>query len=290
MDQSNLNRQILHDDRDIGRKKTASAEEKLREINPDITVNVIDATIEESNTAHLVGRADGIVDAMDNYPTRYLLNDIALAKKIPLFHGAIQGFYGQATTIIPGKTACLRCIFPNPPPKEVFPVVGVTPGVIGTIQATEVLKYVLGNGELLANRLLIWDGMQAHAEEIVVARNPCMHVVRHEENKNKSCRNKKRNDGEEEMTVKIRFFARFRELFGTDVVTEVQNGTSFTDLVKRIAEKNAEGYEAIFDDKGSFREFVILMKNGMRIDCADAATTPVADGDEIAVFPPVAGG
>ena len=92
------------------------------------------------------------------------------------------------------------------------------------------------------------------------------------------------------MTVKIRFFARFRELFGTDVVTEVQNGTSFTDLVKRIAKKNAEGYAAIFDDKGSFREFVILMKNGMRIDCADAATTPVADGDEIAVFPPVAGG
>ena len=175
VDQSNLNRQILYDDRDIGRNKTTSAEEKLREINPDITVNVIDATIEESNTAHLVGRADGIVDAMDNYPTRYLLNDIALAKKIPLFHGAVQGFYGQATTIIPGKTACLRCIFPNPPPKEVFPVVGVTPGVIGTIQATEVLKYVLGNGELLANRLLIWDGMQAHVEEIVVARNPaCM--------------------------------------------------------------------------------------------------------------------
>jgi molybdopterin-synthase adenylyltransferase len=172
VDQSNLNRQILHYDRDIGRKKTVSAEEKLREINPDITIKVVDATIEESNGAKLVGQADGIIDAMDNYPTRYLLNDIALAKKIPLFHGAIRGFYGQATTIIPGKTACLRCIFPNPPPKEVFPVVGVTPGVIGMIQANEVLKYVLGSGELLANRLLIWDGMQAHAEEIAVVRNP----------------------------------------------------------------------------------------------------------------------
>ncbi|MEN6444405.1 MAG: HesA/MoeB/ThiF family protein [Methanoregula sp.] len=172
VDQSNLNRQILHNDRDIGRKKTVSAEEKLRAINPDIKVNAIDTTIESSNAAKLVGTADGIVDAMDNYPTRYLLNDIALAKNIPLFHGAIRGFYGQATTIIPGKTACLRCIFPNPPPQEVFPVVGVTPGVIGTIQATEVLKYVLGNGELLANRLLIWDGMQAHAEEIAVVRNP----------------------------------------------------------------------------------------------------------------------
>lgn len=172
VDQSNLNRQILHYDRDIGRKKTASAEEKLRKINPDITIKVIDTTIEESNGAKLVGKANGIIDALDNYPTRYLLNDIAIQKNIPLFHGAIRGFYGQATTIIPGKTACLRCIFPNPPPKEVFPVVGVTPGFIGMIQATEVLKYVLGSGELLANRLLIWDGMQAHAEEIAVVRNP----------------------------------------------------------------------------------------------------------------------
>jgi adenylyltransferase/sulfurtransferase len=172
VDQSNLNRQILHYDRDIGRKKTDSAEEKLREINPDITIKVIDTTIEESNGAKLVGRADGIIDAMDNYPTRYLLNDIAIQKNIPLFHGAIRGFYGQVTTIVPGKTACLRCIFPNPPPKEVFPVVGVTPGFIGMIQATEVLKYLLGSGELLANRLLIWDGMQAHAEEIAVVRNP----------------------------------------------------------------------------------------------------------------------
>jgi len=169
---TNLNRQILHYDRDIGRKKTVSAEEKLRAINPDITVRVIDTTIEESNGAQLVGRADGIVDAMDNYPTRYLLNDIAQEKKIPLFHGAIRGFYGQATTILPGKTACLRCIFPCAPPQEVFPVVGATPGVIGTIQATEVLKYLLGTGDLLANRLLIWDGMTAHAEEIAVVKNP----------------------------------------------------------------------------------------------------------------------
>ena len=172
VDQTNLNRQILHYDRDIGRKKTASAEEKLQALNPDITIRVIDTTIDESNTGQLIGSADGIVDAMDNYPIRYLLNDIAQKKKIPLFHGAIRGFYGQATTILPEKTACLRCIFPSAPPQEVFPVVGATPGVIGTIQATEVLKYPLGTGDLLANRLLIWDGMTMHAEEIAVERNP----------------------------------------------------------------------------------------------------------------------
>ena len=172
VDQTNLNRQILHFDRDVGKKKTASAEEKLQALNPDITVNAIDVKIEESNAVKLIGKADGIVDAMDNYPTRYLLNDVAIAKKIPLFHGGIRGFYGQATTIIPGTTPCLKCIFPKPPPKEVFPVVGVTPGIIGTIQANEVIKYLLGSGELLTNRLFIWDGMQAHAEELCVERNP----------------------------------------------------------------------------------------------------------------------
>jgi adenylyltransferase/sulfurtransferase len=172
VDQSNLNRQILHFDRDIGRKKAASAEEKLREINPDITVHAIDMKIEETNAANLVGKADGIVDAMDNYPTRYLLNDVAIAKKIPLFHGGIQGFYGQATTIIPGTTPCLKCIFPKAPPKEVFPVIGVTPGFIGMVQANEVIKYLVGSGELLTNRLFLWDGMQTHAEEICVERNP----------------------------------------------------------------------------------------------------------------------
>ena len=172
VDQTNLNRQILHFDRDIGKKKTASAEEKLQALNPDIKINAIDVRIEESNAVKLIGKADGIVDAMDNYPTRYLLNDVAIAKEIPFFHGGIRGFYGQVTTIIPGKTPCLKCIFPKAPPKEVFPVVGVTPGIIGTIQANEVIKYLLGSGELLTNRLFIWDGMQAHAEEICVERNP----------------------------------------------------------------------------------------------------------------------
>jgi molybdopterin/thiamine biosynthesis adenylyltransferase len=172
VDQTNLNRQILHFDHDIGRKKTASAEEKLQKLNPDIIINAIDVKIDDTNAAKLIGRAEGIVDAMDNYPTRYLLNDVAIAKKIPLFHGGISGFYGQVTTIIPGTTPCLKCIFPKAPPKEVFPVVGVTPGIIGTIQANEVIKYLLGSGELLMGRLFIWDGMQARAEEICVERNP----------------------------------------------------------------------------------------------------------------------
>ena len=92
------------------------------------------------------------------------------------------------------------------------------------------------------------------------------------------------------MTVKIRFFARFRELLGTDIVTDVAPGTMFTTLITSVAKKNPEGYAAIFDEDGAFHEFVILMKNGKRIDIADADKTVIADGDEIAVFPPVAGG
>jgi molybdopterin/thiamine biosynthesis adenylyltransferase len=173
VDQSNLNRQILHTDRDIGKKKTVSAQEKLTAINPDIIIHAIDARIEEGNAVQLVGNADGIVDAMDNYPTRYLLNGIAIQQKIPLFHGAIRGFYGQATTIIPGKTPCLKCIFPKAPPREIFPVVGATPGVIGSVQATEVIKFLLGSGDLLTNRLFVWDGLAGRADEIQAERMPC---------------------------------------------------------------------------------------------------------------------
>jgi molybdopterin synthase sulfur carrier subunit len=98
------------------------------------------------------------------------------------------------------------------------------------------------------------------------------------------------NSGKEDMTIKIRFFARFRELLGTDIVTDVETGMMFSSVITTIAKKNPGAYDAIFDENGTFREFVILMKNGKRIDIADAAQTPVEDGDEIAVFPPVAGG
>jgi molybdopterin-synthase adenylyltransferase len=123
-----------------------------------------------------VGRADGIVDAMDNYPTRYLLNRTAVENGVPLFHGAVRGLYGQATTILPGETPCLECIFPKAPPKEVFPVVGVTPGIIGMVQANEVIKYLIHEGTLLKNRLFIWDGLESRAEELCIEKNPACPV------------------------------------------------------------------------------------------------------------------
>jgi molybdopterin/thiamine biosynthesis adenylyltransferase len=169
---SNLNRQILHWDSDVGRAKTESAAEKLRAINPDIAIRAFDGTIDVKNADVITEDSDVIVDAMDNYPTRYLLNRAAIRHRIPFIHGAIRGFDGQAMTVLPGRTACLRCVFPSAPPAEQFPVIGVTAGTIGLIQATEVIKYLLGTGELLENRLLIWDGLRSTLEKIDVQRNP----------------------------------------------------------------------------------------------------------------------
>ena len=166
---TNLNRQILHGDADLGRPKVESGIETLRALNPSIQVEGKRVTITEENVVDLVGDADGIVDAMDNYPIRFMLNRVAHERGIPLFHGAVRGFHGQATTCLPGHGPCLACLFPNVPPKEVFPVVGVTPGVIGCIQATEVIKYLTGEGELLIGRLLLWDGLAGRMEEIIAS-------------------------------------------------------------------------------------------------------------------------
>ncbi|MDD1742131.1 MAG: HesA/MoeB/ThiF family protein [Methanotrichaceae archaeon] len=172
---SNLNRQILHWERDIGKKKALSAQEKLIEMNSSLIIETISDTLDENNASRLVGDADLIIDALDNFPARYLLNKIAIENKIPFIHGAINGFHGQAITVLPGETACLRCIFRKPPTTSTFPVIGVTPGIIGLIQATEAIKYLTGVGELLSNKLLLWDGLKPSLDIIDMARDPmCM--------------------------------------------------------------------------------------------------------------------
>jgi molybdopterin/thiamine biosynthesis adenylyltransferase len=169
---TNLNRQILHWGRDLGRPKTASVAEKLSALNSLIRVEEIAGRIDESSVDAIAGDCEIIVDAMDNFPTRYLLNRTALRKGIPFIHGAVRGLQGQATTILPGKTPCLRCLFPGSPPPELFPIIGATCGVIGSIEATEVVKLLTGQGEPLAGRLLIWDGLAACADSLAVERNP----------------------------------------------------------------------------------------------------------------------
>jgi len=173
---SNLNRQILHWDRDVGKRKVDSSVEKLSQLNPWVKIESVAETISQDNISSLVAGFDAIVDAMDNLPTRYLLNKAAIDNNIPFFHGAVYGLEGRAMTVIPGKTACLRCVYHGLPPEEKFPVIGVTPAVIGCIQATEVIKYIVGIGKLLANRLLVYDGLNMKFAEFTVKREPnCEH-------------------------------------------------------------------------------------------------------------------
>ena len=176
---SNLNRQVLHWDEDIGREKVNSAVEKLKRLNKGVEIEAVEETITEANISELVAGFDLIVDAMDNLPTRYLLNKAAIENNIPFFHGAVYGLEGRAMTIIPGRTACLGCVYRGPIPEEKFPVIGVTPAIIGCIQATEVIKYVTGIGKLLANRLLVYDGLNMKFTEMVVKKDPnCEHCGR----------------------------------------------------------------------------------------------------------------
>jgi adenylyltransferase/sulfurtransferase len=141
-----------------------------------VEIETIGETIKEDNVSQLVEGYDAIVDAMDNLPTRYILNRCAIEKNIPFFHGAVNGFEGRVMTIIPGKTACLRCMYRGPVPQEKFPVIGVAPALIGIIQATEVIKYLLRIGNLLTNRLLLYNGLKITFSEFTINKNPnCDH-------------------------------------------------------------------------------------------------------------------
>ena len=173
---SNLNRQVMHSDADIDRFKIDSALEKLRQLNPSISIEGHKKNINADTVFKLAGGCDAIVDAMDNLPTRYLLNKTALAMKRPFFYGGVSGFEGRAMTVVPGKSACLRCLYRGPIEAVKFPVIGMAPAVIGAIQATEVLKYLVGIGELLTNRMLVYNGLQMTFTQFVIKQNPgCDH-------------------------------------------------------------------------------------------------------------------
>lgn len=155
---SNLNRQILHTHTRIGKYKALSAKTTLRRINPHVDVEAFYEKIDERNIAKLVGDSSVVIDCMDNFATRYILNDFAVRNKKLLVHGSIWGLEGRLTSIDFPKTPCLVCIFPEAPPSGTFPVVGVTPGVIGCLQALEAIKYLLGLGGNLYNKMLVFNG------------------------------------------------------------------------------------------------------------------------------------
>jgi molybdopterin-synthase adenylyltransferase len=155
---SNLNRQILHDDSRLGVNKAESAKQTLAALNPAIRVQARGVAITAENVDELVADADIIVDALDNFPIRFVLNECARRKGIPLVHGSLWGMEGRLAFLHSPETACLRCLVAEAPPPETFPVVGATAGVIGALQALETLKYLTGVGSNLKGKQLVWDG------------------------------------------------------------------------------------------------------------------------------------
>jgi sulfur-carrier protein adenylyltransferase/sulfurtransferase len=178
VDASNLQRQVLHNIERIGMRKVDSARKSLEAINPDLTVNTYDTRLGADNVLEIIDGYDVIVDGTDNFPTRYLVNDAALLKRIPVVHGSIFRFDGQATVFNPYVGPCYRCMIPEPPPAELAPscaeagVLGVLPGIIGSIQAVETIKLLLDLGEPLVGRLLTYDALDQSFRTFKVRRDP----------------------------------------------------------------------------------------------------------------------
>ncbi|MCP4132493.1 MAG: HesA/MoeB/ThiF family protein [bacterium] len=176
VDISNLNRQFLHKDRSVGSKKVDSAFDSLSSFNPDIEIIRVYDKLDKKNTGALVGEADLIIDCLDNFKTRHILNRVSVANNIPMIHAGVANFQGQITFLAPPETACLACFFPDKDKKGIFYVTGATAGVMGSLQAVEAIKYLTGIGENLKNKLLFWDGLANRFESVNLRKNPSCKV------------------------------------------------------------------------------------------------------------------
>jgi molybdopterin/thiamine biosynthesis adenylyltransferase/rhodanese-related sulfurtransferase len=179
VDATNLQRQIVHSTERLGDSKAESAKRTIEALNPDVTVKTFQERLTSENIDRILGEGwDVVVDGADNFPTRYLLNDASIWHGIPVVHGSIFRFEGQVTVFKPHEGPCYRCLFPTPPPPELAPscaeggVLGVLPGVVGSVQATEALKLALGIGDSLVGRLLLYDALAASFTEVTLRRDP----------------------------------------------------------------------------------------------------------------------
>jgi adenylyltransferase/sulfurtransferase len=179
VDQSNLQRQIVHGTKDVGRPKIQSAQERLSDINPHVQIDTYELALNAENALAIVKEYDVIIDGTDNFPTRYLANDASVLLGKPNVYGSIFRFDGQASVFYPkGGGPCYRCLYPEPPPPGLVPscaeggVLGILPGIIGVIQATEAIKLIIGQGEPLIGRLLLFDALKMKFKELKLRRNP----------------------------------------------------------------------------------------------------------------------
>ena len=178
VDISNLQRQVIHSTRTVGNTKVESARDTIRALNPDVTVTTYDQRLTARNGPEIVEGYDLIVDGADNFPTRYLINDLSVRYGIPVVHGSVFRFEGQVSLFDPENGPCYRCLFPEPPAPELAPnceeagVLGVLPGIVGTLQAAEAIKWLVGIGENLVGRLLTLDTLTQQFRILRFGKNP----------------------------------------------------------------------------------------------------------------------
>ncbi|MEM6292298.1 MAG: molybdopterin-synthase adenylyltransferase MoeB [Myxococcota bacterium] len=178
VDESNLQRQVIHNTERLGMPKVESARMTLQTLNPDVTVVPHQTRLSSENIMDIIADYDVIVDGADNFPTRYLLNDAALKLGKPVVHASIYRFEGQVTTFLPNEGPCYRCLYPDPPPPGMAPscqeagVLGVLPGIIGSLQATEAIKLILGVGQSLSGRLLVYDALRTKFRTLKLRKDP----------------------------------------------------------------------------------------------------------------------
>lgn len=177
VDLSNLQRQVIHTTNDLGKAKVKSAAETMQAINPDVTVNTYRMFVDSTNILDLVKEYDFVIDGTDNFPAKFLINDACVMAKKPFSHAGIIRFKGQLMTYVPGEGPCYRCVFKNPPPKDAVPtckqagVIGAMGGVIGSLQAMEAVKYIIGKGDLLTGKLLTYDALKMDFHAIKLPRD-----------------------------------------------------------------------------------------------------------------------
>ncbi|MGN7415041.1 HesA/MoeB/ThiF family protein [Paenibacillus sp. SAF-068] len=179
---TNLNRQVLHGYTNINQNKAESAKQTLSELNPNISIDISRDRLVRENALHIVSEFDIVVNAVDNLETRYMLNDICVEHGTPLIEGSIFHFEGQIMLIEPGKGPCYRCLYPESPvdvKKQEFGVIGMTPGLVGVLQATETIKYLLKIGEPLTNKLIYFDLLSTTIRKIDIKKNPDCPICSH---------------------------------------------------------------------------------------------------------------
>ena len=178
VDLTNLQRQVIHHTKDIGTDKVASAADKIKAINPDVEVKTYKCWAKADNILEIIRGYDFVIDGTDNFPAKFLVNDACYFEKVPFSHAGILKFDGQLMTVLPGGTTCYRCIFNSPPPAGAVPscsqagVLGVLAGVIGSLQATEAIKYLLGIENLLTDTLLTYNALKMEFRKVPLSRNP----------------------------------------------------------------------------------------------------------------------